>query len=450
MKTCPKCQASVSDTAKFCNKCGFNIKKYEEENTEAGMFCEECGAKIPSDSAFCPECGFNLGDKSSLTVDTFDFGAISSMATAQLFEKEGFVVEDDVLTGYTGKKRSIVIRGVDEIYDSAFEGNQTITYVEIEEGIKSIGRKSFASCPSLLEINIPASCKIIYDDTFKNDSLKTLILSKYNKEIVFSCVSDFAKAYFDEIDADDFCEKIDGKVYIRFEKIEQKAQLIKKRNDDKLAEEKRKQEEERARKAREEKLSAYNKYNAGTYHTFGAYNHGIMTKEIDWIVLERNGNKALLISKYIIDRQKFNANSENTCWEKSSIRTWLNSTFYNTAFNSQEKSKILTTSLRNNPNPQHGTSSGNDTYDKIFLLSTDEVNKYFKADNETRCQVTLFAKNNGAYCDGAYFGYWWLRTSGQFAQNATYIFYTGGVSAMGYDVTGTIFGVRPAMWISLD
>jgi len=116
----------------------------------------------------------------------------------------------------------------------------------------------------------------------------------------------------------------------------------------------------------------------------------------------------------------------------------------------QEKSKILTTSLRNNPNPQHGTSSGNDTYDKIFLLSTDEVKKYFKADNETRCQVTLFAKNNGAYCDGAYFGYWWLRTSGQFAQNATYIFYTGGVSAMGYDVTGTIFGVRPAMWISLD
>ncbi|MBR2025327.1 MAG: zinc-ribbon domain-containing protein, partial [Clostridia bacterium] len=28
MKTCPNCNVSVSDTAKFCHKCRFNIKKY--------------------------------------------------------------------------------------------------------------------------------------------------------------------------------------------------------------------------------------------------------------------------------------------------------------------------------------------------------------------------------------------------------------------------------------
>ncbi len=34
MKNCPNCQASVSDTAKFCVKCGFNLKKLEEKKQE--------------------------------------------------------------------------------------------------------------------------------------------------------------------------------------------------------------------------------------------------------------------------------------------------------------------------------------------------------------------------------------------------------------------------------
>ena len=60
MKTCPKCQTVLNDTAKFCRKCGFNIKKYEEENAAQESFCTECGAKIPSDSIFCPECGTSI------------------------------------------------------------------------------------------------------------------------------------------------------------------------------------------------------------------------------------------------------------------------------------------------------------------------------------------------------------------------------------------------------
>ncbi len=194
------------------------------------------------------------------------------------------------------------------------------------------------------------------------------------------------------------------------------------------AEEKRREEmrKEAERKKREEE-AVYNKFNPGTIHKMGVYNHGMQIKDIEWRVLERDGNRALLISNYIIDRQKFNESSENTSWEKCSLRKWLNNDFYNTAF----------------------SSSGNDTNDKIFLLSIDEVKKYFPSDAYTRCQVTLFAKNKGAYCDGAYFGYWWLRTTGQSLQNATYIFYSGGISDMGYDVTGIIFGVRPAMWVSL-
>jgi len=57
MKHCPECQATVGDTAKFCIKCGFNIKKFEEEKAnEEAIFCPECGTKF-SGGVFCPECG---------------------------------------------------------------------------------------------------------------------------------------------------------------------------------------------------------------------------------------------------------------------------------------------------------------------------------------------------------------------------------------------------------
>ena len=71
MKQCPQCQANVSDTAKFCVKCGFNIKKHEEEMAKE-YFCPECGSKKPeakpvngwkcacgnvAQGNFCPECG---------------------------------------------------------------------------------------------------------------------------------------------------------------------------------------------------------------------------------------------------------------------------------------------------------------------------------------------------------------------------------------------------------
>lgn len=461
MKICPNCKASVIDTAKFCNKCRFNIKKYEDEQASAPEYCTECGAEIQPDSAFCTECGADVVSASagveSDSVQGFNLDSISGlagMANEQMYAQNGLVVENGVLTGYTGKKRTITVYGsIEEIYDGAFEGNQIITCVEIEQGIKSIGRKAFASCSSLIEINIPASCRIIYDDTFKGTALRTLILTEYKKSVVLACLSNTVRANIDKMEISDAVTKKDGRVYVNIELIEETVLKAVKQEEEQSAERLRRErariEAEQKRKAQEEKEALYNKYNAGTVHKMGMYNHGNAASDIEWIVLERNGNKALLISKYIIDRKKFNEKSESICWERSSIRKWLNDGFYNVAFSSTEKDRILTVEVENTPNPQHGTSSGSNTRDKIFLLSMDEVKKYYRNDADTRCQVTLFAKNEGAYCDGAYFGYWWLRTAGQYAQNAAYVFYTGGVSAMGYDVSGLIFGVRPAMWISL-
>lgn len=72
MKNCPKCNKQVNDDVKFCNFCGFNIKKHDEENAQRvqSKFCPECGAKL-SGGAFCPECGHKLGE--SAPEPLFDF-----------------------------------------------------------------------------------------------------------------------------------------------------------------------------------------------------------------------------------------------------------------------------------------------------------------------------------------------------------------------------------------
>ncbi len=465
MKNCPNCNTSVIDTAKFCHKCRFNIKKYEDEQASAVIYCTECGAELQPDASFCTECGADVvsGNETSLALDESALNLdgianLSTLANEQMYQQNGFTVENGVLIGYTGKKRSITIFGsIEEIYDSAFEGNQTITCVEIEEGIKSIGRKAFASCPSLIEINIPKSCRILYEDTFEGDSLRTLILPAYNESIIYNCVSDLAKKYFDDVDMHDFCEEIDGKTHVSIEKINKNAILIKKYEEEEIAKEKRAAEEkrlleEKRKKEAEEKRQRElleGKYAIGATIKMGFYPD--RANPLEWIVLDRADNKALVVTKNIIDCKKFNEYSieDISYWSGCTLRNWLNGDFIKNAFMGIEAEKIATTYLPITKNPTYKTEGLFATNDKIFLLSIDEVNKYFPTSEKTKCTVTPLAKKNGAYCDTLGYGYWWLRTSGEYSTEASYVFYSGGVSTKGYDVTGTIFGVRPAMWISI-
>ena len=110
---------------------------------------------------------------------------------------------------------------------------------------------------------------------------------------------------------------------------------------------------------------------------FGSYPQSDVsgnTKEpIEWIVLDRQGNKTLLLSKYILDCKCYNDVEKDITWENCTLRYWLNNTFYNTVFSSSEKSYIDNTFVINNDNASYNTSGGNNTYDNVFLLSIDEV-----------------------------------------------------------------------------
>ena len=137
-------------------------------------------------------------------------------------------------------------------------------------------------------------------------------------------------------------------------------------------------------------------------------------------------------------------------WEYCSLRKWLNGVFIENAFNAEEENLILTTKLVNHDNPEYGTDGGNDTEDKVFLLSIDEAEKYFSENSERKCKSTSYANEVGEKMVSENKCCYWLRSSGVKRNTAAFVFGEGVISKTGY-VGGTqINGVRPAMWIDLS
>lgn len=207
----------------------------------------------------------------------------------------------------------------------------------------------------------------------------------------------------------------------------------------------------------------------GNYVTFGEYSQTAAGKDmtpIEWLVLARDGNKALLISRYGLDAQKYNTINTGVTWEKCTLRTWLNNAFYNKAFNSAEQTAILITSVDNSKCQGYwSTEGGNNTQDKVFLLSYAEANKYFDVENwqnngatdnvKSRVAPTVYAIAQGAgknssykTADGIDAGRWWLRSPGVSQYDAAYVSTDGSLYANRVNVGSG--SVRPALWVNIE
>ena len=137
-----------------------------------------------------------------------------------------------------------------------------------------------------------------------------------------------------------------------------------------------------------------------------------------WEVIAVDGDRALVISRDSVDWKLFNEQYENVTWETSTLRNWLNDTFYNSAFNSDERSKILTTTIENPDNPDSGVDGGNDTEDRLFLLSVYEVEEYYEREAFREAGLSIKAYNSAKeYNPDGYIGglssSWWTRTPGE-------------------------------------
>lgn len=192
----------------------------------------------------------------------------------------------------------------------------------------------------------------------------------------------------------------------------------------------------------------------GDYITFGTYeqdndiNNG--KEDIEWLVLEVNDDKVLVISKYALDCKQYNTIYKDITWETSSLRHWLNGDFLNIAFTEKEKSMISMVTVTADPNPYHST--GNNTLDKVFCLSINEVENYFNSDDERQCRSTAYAVANGVYQDNNTKDYcwWWLRSQGNDQDNAATVDFSGNVDDEGEFVSCKFNAVRPAFWIELE
>ena len=189
----------------------------------------------------------------------------------------------------------------------------------------------------------------------------------------------------------------------------------------------------------------------GTYVTFGSYEQdndlSNGKEDIEWLVIARENNKALLISRYSLDNQPYSEHTEEVPWENSFMRKWLNDTFLNEAFSLEEQDSIIMSTVTADENPLHKLSQGNDTMDKVFLLSAAEAYEYFETDSARVCEMTdyCYAQSpNLTRLPG-----WWLRSLNAAHVAAVIDPYKGSVQIGGDYVTAISPNIRPSIWIDL-
>ncbi len=213
---------------------------------------------------------------------------------------------------------------------------------------------------------------------------------------------------------------------------------------------------------------------------------------IKWRILEESNGTAFLMADIILDSQQYyhtTSSSTRTAVENysdayyagsgstvtasayannylySEIRSWLNETFYETAFTEYEKQLVQTTLVDNSAAT---TASSTNSYacantnDKVFLLSYQDVmNSSYgfstsssSYDTARQLKSTAYAKSQGCYAstESSYSGNgWWLLRSPYYSvsYNARYVNGGGDAGEIG-DVSRASGGVVPALHIRLS
>ena len=185
--------------------------------------------------------------------------------------------------------------------------------------------------------------------------------------------------------------------------------------------------------------------------TFGKYEQDNNTsngkEDIEWIVLAKENEKVLVISKYALDCKKYNMIYTEVTWKDCFLRKWLNRSFMNDAFDSSEKEIIAKETI----------SAESVTTDKVFLLSIAEAEKYFTTDESRRCAPTAYAIARSPYtvvggpktASGEATCSWWLRLRECRQDKVSLVSQYGKVYWFDNKDLTTYSCVRPAMWINL-
>lgn len=180
-----------------------------------------------------------------------------------------------------------------------------------------------------------------------------------------------------------------------------------------------------AQKLYELELAKIDSAKIGSYVNFGG------NGKILWKVLAKDGNRALLYKKYGLDEKDKPAyHTEETAvtWESCNLRNWLNTSYFERTFTDQEKAAIPVVTVPADDNPKYGTSGGNDTQDRMYILSATEYKQYFD----------LFPQTETAS---------WLRTPGSNQVSACIVNRYKTIMEYGYEVSNKHFTIKPIFWV---
>lgn len=173
-------------------------------------------------------------------------------------------------------------------------------------------------------------------------------------------------------------------------------------------------------------------------------------EEIEWTVLDTENNTILLVSSKLLDYKSF-YEGETGYWNESEIRQWLNNDFINESFTAEEQKHIrlvnIVTTVYSNPLERFTTE------DRVFLMSAEEVEKYFPSRADRLASPTEFA--NKQYDEAKTYDYirWFTRNHNDVYGGYSHI----SINTNKWQSEGLFEEwrykkpafIRPAMWIKV-
>ena len=207
----------------------------------------------------------------------------------------------------------------------------------------------------------------------------------------------------------------------------------------------------------------------GKYEQDGNVANG--AEDLEWYVLYKEGNQALLVSKYVLALEPFNSpdkakpsdqvseqkpaeTTEETpaetteptkeapevlTYANSTLRAFVNEEFYNAAFTDEEKALLETISI------SEKDLAGKElavSENKVFLLDTGTVEEYLTKKSMKVAYLTDAARVSSRYTKSA----WWTSSVNRSGNTKVCTVATSGTIAL-TNATGYC-GVRPAIWVN--